>query len=111
MSNQHKIWTEELESKEKFNDFAKYEHALHIHNEKYLNMQRINSQIIHRGKDLIQVCSFIFSYFTLRLSLSPHTFLMGLKWISARELLPQTKQCGYQSYVLYGILRGGGLNM
>ena len=56
MSNQHKVWTEELEREEKFNDFAKYEHALHIHNEKYLNMQRINSQIIHRGKDLIQVC-------------------------------------------------------
>ena len=55
MSNQHKVWTEELEREEKFNDFAKYEHALHIHNEKYLNMQRINSQIIHRGKDLIQV--------------------------------------------------------
>lgn len=55
LSNQHKIWISELEREEKFSDYAKYEHALHLHNEKFLNMQRVNSQIIHRAKDLIQV--------------------------------------------------------
>lgn len=49
------MWIAELEREDKFSDYAKYEHTLHLHNEKRLNMQRVNSQIIHKAKDLKQV--------------------------------------------------------
>lgn len=49
------MWALELRREEKYSDYAKYEQALHVHNEKSLNMQRVNKQLSHRAKDLIQV--------------------------------------------------------